>query len=240
MKQLLLISSSKTHGTKFLEHASEAIKKHLQRVRRVTFVPFALANRDAYARLAKSAFQEMGFEMESLHATDDSHGMLGESEAVFIGGGNTFRLLKTLYDLNLLDPLRQRIVGGMPYMGSSAGTNITGPTIRTTNDMPIVQPPSFEALGVVPFQINPHFIDPDINSTHQGESRETRLNEYHEENTLPVLGIREGCWLEIVGDEGWVRGSQGAVLFEANRPRRELPVEESIQFLLTSVTQGST
>ena len=231
MKRLLLISSSRTHGTGFLEHAELAIKQHLSGVSRVTFVPYALANRDAYARLAEKTFRQFGFEMNSLHQTSDPVGMVEESEALFTGGGNTFRLLKTLYDNRLIDSIRQRVLTGLPYMGSSAGTNITCPTIRTTNDMPIVEPPGFAALDLIPFQINPHFLDADPDSTHQGESRETRLNEYLEENETPVLGIREGCWLRIEGDSGTVEGTHGAVLFRRDQPCQQMSTGDSLNEL---------
>lgn len=228
MKKLLLISSSRTHGTGFLEHAEAAIKQHLTGVSRVTFVPYALANREAYARLAEKTLRQFGFELNSLHQTVDPVSMVHEAEAIFTGGGNTFRLLKTLYEHKLIEPIRQRVIGGAPYMGSSAGTNITSPTIRTTNDMPIVEPPGFAALNLIPFQINPHFLDADPDSKHQGETRETRLREYLEENETPVLGIREGCWLKIEGESGTVQGSHGAVLFRRDQPSCEMKTGDSL------------
>ena len=231
MKQLLLISSSRTHGTGFLEHAESAIQNHLVGISKVTFIPFALANQDAYARLAEKAFRQFGFAMESLHESDDPVATVRGAEAIFTGGGNTFRLLKTLYDKNLIDPIRERVLSGMPYMGSSAGTNITCPTIRTTNDMPIVEPPGFAALNLVPFQINPHYLDADPDSTHQGETRATRLKEYLEENATPVIGIREGCWLKIQGESGEVQGTHGAILFQQGQPEQELVSGDSIDQL---------
>lgn len=233
MKKLLLISSSRTHGTGFLEHAEAAVKEHLTGVSRVTFVPFALANRDAYARLAEKTFRQFGFEMNSLHATDDPVSMVHDAEAIFTGGGNTFRLLKTLYDMQLIGPVREAVLNGTPYMGSSAGTNITCPTIRTTNDMPIVEPPGFAALNLIPFQINPHYLDADPDSTHQGETRATRLKEYLEENDVPVLGIREGCWLKIHGSSGTVEGTRGGLLFQRDLTK-EVATGDSIDDLLQS------
>jgi dipeptidase E len=140
---------------------------------------------------------------------------------VFIGGGNTFRLLKALYDHDLLGVIRERVSRGMPYIGSSAGSNIAAPTIRTTNDMPIVQPPSFDALGLVSFQINPHYLDPDPNSTHKGETREERIIQFLEENETPVVGIREGAMLRIENGKTQLRGSTGARIFR----RGHEPVE---------------
>ena len=155
-RQLLLISNSTLHGSGFLDHAESEIHDFLGAVKRVTFVPFALQDLDGYASKTKSRLQAMGFDSDSLHAASDKHQAVNDAEAIFIGGGNTFRLLKTLYDFDPLSVIRRRVDAGMLYMGSSAGSNVAAPTIRTTNDMPIVEPPSFEALGLVPFQINPH------------------------------------------------------------------------------------
>jgi len=155
----------------------------------------------------------MGYELTSIHTAANPAQAVQETEAMFIGGGNTFRLLKTLYDFDLLDVIRDRVDAGMPYIGSSAGSNMACPTIRTTNDMPIVQPPSFNALGLVTFQINPHYLDPDPNSKHMGETREERINQFHEENETPVVGLREGAMLRIENDETILRGSTGARIF---------------------------
>jgi dipeptidase E len=231
-RRLLLISSSRTHGTSFLEHCREAIIAHFSGIERVVFVPYALSNRDAYARLCRAAFEPMGFKVDSLHDSSDPVTTIANAQALFTGGGNTFRLLATLYELNLIVPLRQAILGGTPYMGSSAGTNIVCPTIQTTNDMPIVEPPSFTALNAIPFQINPHFIDADPGSTHQGETREKRLSEYLEENETPVLGIREGCWLNIDGSKGSVNGRSGAVLFQRNQPPQAIESGGRLDHLL--------
>ncbi len=232
MRQLLLISSSRTYGSGFLEHAAEAIQMHLGDTSRVLFVPFALFNRDAYARLAAKSFRDIGFEMDSLHTLDDPVRAVQQAEAIFVGGGNTFRLLNSLYEMQLIQPIRDAVAGGAKYMGSSAGTNITCPTICTTNDMPIVEPPTFEALNLIPFQINPHYLDADPHSRHQGESREARIAEYLEENTRPVLGIREGSWLKIENDFGELQGSNGAVLFQRDQSPRQLNSGESISYLL--------
>ena len=156
----------------------------------------------------------MGIELDSIHEADDPKRAVEHAQAMFIGGGNTFRLLKTLYELDLLDTMRQRAESGMPYMGASAGSNVAGLTIRTTNDMPIVQPPSFNALGLVPFQINPHYIDTDPSSTHMGETREQRLREYLEENTVPVVAIREAAMLHVKGGVVTLKGKARARIFK--------------------------
>lgn len=153
---------------------------------------------------------------------------LAAADAVFIGGGNSFRLLSALYRTGLRDAVRGAVRAGLPYMGASAGTNMAAPTLRTTNDMPIVQPPSFEALGLVPFQINPHYLDPDPDSTHKGETREERLTEFLEENDVPVLGLREGSWLRLEGEAARVDGA---------RPARELAVGTDVSYLLTTAAR---
>jgi len=210
---ILLISNSTLHGSGYLDHAESEIRSFLGDVKHVLFVPYALFDRDKYAATAQQRFQKMGYELTSVHVAEDPVAAVNETEAVFIGGGNTFRLLKTLYDFNLLDPIRERVSNGMPYIGSSAGSNVAAPTIKTTNDMPIVQPPSFKALGLVSFQINPHYLDPDPNSKHMGETREERIMQFLEENDTPVVGLREGAMLRIDDGEIILRGSSGARIF---------------------------
>jgi dipeptidase E len=212
-KRILLISNSTLFGSGYLDHAAAEIQDFLRDLKRVLFVPYALHDRDDYAATAAERFQRMGYESTSIHALSDPVKAINETEAIFIGGGNTFRLLKALYDFDLLAPMRRRVEEGMPYIGSSAGSNVAAPTIKTTNDMPIVEPPSFAALGLVPFQINPHFLDPDPNSRHMGETRETRLLQFLEENETPVAGLREGAMIRIDQGEMTLKGSTGARIF---------------------------
>ena len=212
-KRLLLISNSTLYGSGYLDHAESEIRSFLGDVQRVLFVPYALFDRDKYAATAQQRFQKMGYELTSVHTAGNPVAAVNETDAVFIGGGNTFRLLKALYDFDLIDAIRDRVSNGMPYIGSSAGSNVAAPTIRTTNDMPIVQPPSFDALGLVSFQINPHYLDPDPNSKHMGETREERLKQFLEENDTPVVGLREGAMLRIENGETILRGSTGARIF---------------------------
>ena len=215
--KLLLISSSLVHGYGYLDHAEQELKRLLAAVKTVAFVPFAQHDHEGYTGSVRERMRAMGFDVTQVHDRDD----VARAEAMFIGGGNTFRLLHHLYERDLLDVIRTRVKRGMPYAGSSAGTNVATPSIRTTNDMPIVYPPSFDALGLVPFQINSHYLDPDPNSTHHGETREQRIREFHEENNTPVVGLREGSMLDVRDDVVTLVGSKPARIFR----RGEEPVE---------------
>jgi dipeptidase E len=212
--RLLLLSNSTASGRKYLEHALDALAEALTDVRRLLFVPFALADHDSYTAQVTEALSPLGVEVVGAHQGDPVE-LLDSAQAVFVGGGNTFRLLRALYALGLPAPMRDRVTDGTVYIGSSAGTNVACPTIRTTNDMPIVEPPSFAALGLVPFQINPHYLDPVSGDTHMGETREERITQFLEENDVPVLGLREGTWLSCVGSSVTLGGSAaGARLFQ--------------------------
>ncbi|MCH2180515.1 MAG: dipeptidase PepE, partial [Mariniblastus sp.] len=165
MARLLLLSSSRVHPTGFLEHCRDRIAEHFSGCQELTFIPYALADHEKYESVVQEALEPLGIQVRSIHHAADPILAIESAQAIFTGGGNTFRLLKTLYDQQLIDPLRTRVQQAhIPYMGSSAGTNLAGPTIRTTNDMPIVEPPSFQALHLVPFQINPHYLDANPNS----------------------------------------------------------------------------
>src|SRR5687767_254160 len=185
-KRLLLISNSTLHGSDYLDHAEEQIRAALGSSKRVLFVPFALHDRDGYATQARKRFEAMGYELDSVHQAADAKAAVNRAEAIFIGGGNTFRLLHNLYEAEIIPAMRARVNEGMLYIGSSAGAVVASPTIKTTNDMPIVEPRSFESLGLINFQINAHYLDPDPNSTHMGETRELRVNQFLEENDTPV------------------------------------------------------
>lgn len=212
-KRLLLISNSTLYGSGYLDHAEGEIRDFLGSIKRVLFIPYALFDRDAYASLARQRFSAMGYELQSAHEVRDARQAVNDSEVVFIGGGNTFRLLKALYDFDVVIAIRSRVMEGMPYIGSSAGSNVACPTIKTTKDMPIVQPPSFDALGLIDFQISPHFLDPDPNSTHMGETQEERILQFLEENSTPVAGLREGAMLRVEEGSIELRGVSGARIF---------------------------
>jgi len=233
-RRLLLISNSTLHGSGYLDHAESEIRDFLAELNHVLFVPFALLDRDKYTATARARFQKMGYELTSIHSAANPAQAVKETDAMFIGGGNTFRLLKALYDFDLLDVIRERVDAGMPYIGSSAGSNMACPTIRTTNDMPIVQPASFNALGLVPFQINPHYLDPDPNSRHMGETREERIIQFLEENETPVVGLREGAMLRIENGEIILRGSTGARIFRRGFEPLEFTPGAKLNELLSS------
>jgi len=232
-KRLLLLSTSEVYGSEYLDHAEAEIRNFLGPVGRVLFVPFASADREGYAAKTRERFRAMGYGLESLHEASDKRQAVIEAEAIFIGGGNTFRLLKTLYEFELLPVIRARVENGLPYIGSSAGSNVAAPTIKTTNDMPIVEPPSFNALGLVPFQINPHYLDPVPGSTHMGETREERLLQYLEENDTPVVGLREGARLRVEVGSIILKGSTGARIFRKGEPPVEVLPGSNLNELLS-------
>jgi dipeptidase E len=216
--RLLLISSSLVHGYGYLDHAEPELRRLLSGVKSVAFVPFAQQDHEGYTSTVRQRFGAMDLEVTQVRDRGD----VERAEAIFIGGGNTFRLLNAVYERALLDAIRARVKSGTPYIGSSAGTNVATPSIRTTNDMPILYPPSFDALGLVPFQINPHYLDVDPNSTHHGETREQRIREFHEENTTPVVGLREGSMLDVQDDVVTLVGSKPARIFRHGQEPFEL------------------
>jgi dipeptidase E len=212
--RLLLISSSNVHGYGFLDHPEPEMRAFLGGGQRVAFVPFAFHDHDAYTARVRERLGRMDLDVIPIADLD-------RADAIFVGGGNTFRLLKALYERDLLGTIRDRIRAGLPYLGSSAGTVIAAPSMKTTNDMPIVEPPSFAALGLVTFQINPHYLDPDPQSTHKGETRADRIREFLEENEAPVVGLREGSILRVEDETTTLLGSKAARVFR----RGEEPVE---------------
>lgn len=230
--RLLLISNSTMHGGAYLEHCGAEIRDFLGARKRVLFVPYALHDHDGYTARARSAFTALGHELFSVHEHNHAPKALESADAVFIGGGNTFRLLSALYHYRLLPAIQARAAAGTPYLGSSAGTNVATLSIRTTNDMPIVQPPTFTALQLVPFQINPHYLDPEPGSTHMGETREERIRQFHEEHAVPVLGLREGCMLRVEGDRMELRGTTRARLFRRGSTPEEFTPPCDLSFLL--------
>ncbi len=230
--QLLLISNSTQYGGGYLDHCSEAIGHFLESRIRVLFVPFAIADWEAYTAQVRHRLKQQRLEVRGVQEWEDPRAALEWAEAVFIGGGNTFRLLDQLYRSGWLERVREAVRAGRPYIGSSAGSNVACPTIKTTNDMPIVYPPSFDALGLVSFQINPHYLDPAPQSRHQGETRAQRIGEFHEIHDVPVLGLREGCWLRREGPRLELGGTTPARLFRKGMDPEEYPPGSDLSFLL--------
>ena len=225
MKNLILASTSTLHGQEYLEYLLPELRNHFSNCKEILFIPFARPggiSHDGYTALAAKAFEKIDLKVKGIHEFDDAAEAVARAEGIFTGGGNTFLLVKQLYAHELLTPLKNAIFDGAPYLGTSAGTNIGGLTMKTTNDMPIVYPPSFNTLGFVPFNINPHYLDPDPDSTHKGETRETRIREFHQFNNQPVVGLREGSWLEVKGENIRLHGTHSARIFEAGREAYEL------------------
>jgi len=232
--KVLMISTSKIHGSDYMEYLLDEVEDFLGETRELLFIPYARPGGisfDDYTSYPAKALAVKGIEVKGIHEFEDPKEAIAKAQAIFVGGGNTFLLTKTLYELELIEALRAAVVKGIPYMGSSAGSNLTGLTIGTTNDMPIVYPPSFEALALMPFNINPHYLDPDPNSKHQGESRATRINEFHFQNSQAVIGLREGSWLRLENGKLELKGPHTAPLFEAQKEMREIP-QGDVSFLL--------
>jgi dipeptidase E len=231
--RLLLISNSTGHGEEYLDHCMGEILDFLGSVDQVAFLPFALQDEAAHGRRAAHRFAAEGIRAKTVRTGAAGNRLVERSPAVFVGGGNTFRLLRSLQENGLIHILRHRVEEGMIYLGASAGSNVAAPTIKTTNDMPIVEPISFEALGLVPFQINPHYLDPDPGSIHMGETREQRLAEYLEENTVPVVAIREGSWIRVEGQKVTLGGRNGARIFRRGVDPEEREPGSSLADLLS-------
>ena len=234
-RKLLLISNSTLHGSGYLDHCADEIKKFLGDRKRILFVPYARPSgmtHYEYTRIAKDRFQKMGISLAGIQEYSDVKEAVKKAEAIFIGGGNTFVLISSLYKSGIIDDIRKKISEGIPYIGTSAGSNVACKSIKTTNDMPIMHPPSFEALNLVPFNINPHYLDPDPNSKHMGETRETRIKEFHFYNDEYVVGLREGAILHIVDDEITLKGKTGARIFKNNQEAKEYKTGDSLDFLL--------
>lgn len=213
----IIASTSTIHGSGYLEYLKPVLIKHFKHVTSILFIPYARPSgltHDEYTGKAKEGLSFLKGEVKGIHAFEDPIQAIKTADAIFVGGGNTFLLVKTLHDLELMDALRQKILSGTPYLGTSAGSNICGPNMQTTNDMPIVMPKSFNTLGVIPFNINAHYIEPDPKSTHKGETRKTRIKEFQMFNDINVLGLKEGSWLEAKGDRITLRGDLEAVWFE--------------------------
>ncbi|MDA9002381.1 dipeptidase PepE [Flavobacteriaceae bacterium] len=234
MKQILIASTSTVHGSGYLEYLLDSLKVHFKNANTVLFIPYArpggISHQD-YTEIVRIAFSKINKAVKGIHEFDNPKDAIKSAEAIFTGGGNTFVLVNQLYKNNLMSELRSTIESGTPYLGTSAGSNICGLTIGTSNDMPIMYPPNFNTLGLIPFNINPHYLDPEPGSTHMGETRETRIIEFHEFNSQPVIGLREGSYLEIKGSKIVLMGPLKARVFEKNRQPYELETMSDLSSL---------
>lgn len=232
--RLLLISNSTNAGEEYLKYPIEEIGKFFSCVNEALFIPYAAVtfSYDEYAEKVQKRFNDIDIKVRSIHSEADPVQAIRNAEAIVVGGGNTFALIKKMQEQGLLEPLRERIADGLPYVGWSAGSNITCPTIRTTNDMPILEPISFDAIGVVKFQINPHYLDANPEG-HAGETREQRIEEFIAANRdIYVAGLREGCMLHVEGDKMKLKGPKTLRIFKYGEKPRELSAGDDLSFLM--------
>jgi len=225
-RRLLLVSSSRCHPHKYLDHCEAEMRRLFAGVREIVFVPYARPagnTHEQYTAVARGRFEQMGFGLRGVHEFADPRAAVAAAEGVFIGGGNTFVLLRDLYEHDLVARLQERIAAGMPYAGTSAGSNVAGVSIGTSNDMPIVHPPSYAALGIVPFNINPHYPHRPPDITHKGETREDRIREFHFFNTQPVVALHEDGMLRIDDAEITLVGQRNALVFRPGQDAEAIP-----------------
>ena len=232
MKNMIIASTSTLYGERFLEYLIPDLKLLFESVDRLLFIPYARPggiSYDGYTKLVKDGLEELPLVVSGIHEFSDPIKAIESAQAIFVGGGNTFVLMNTLVKEGVMATLKRVVENGKPYLGTSAGTNIVGPSIKTTNDMPIVHPSAMLSLNLVPFNINPHYLDPVPESTHKGETRETRIKEFHKYNHEKVIGLREGSWIAVEGETMRLKGMHTARIFQKN----ELPFEfESGQDLM--------
>lgn len=234
-RNLLLVSNSTLHGSGYLDHCADEIQKFLGDRKTILFIPYARPGgltHDEYTKIAGERFEKLGIKLTGIHEYSKPKESVKNAEAIFIGGGNTFVLLNSLYKSEAIDDIRRKTSEGIPYIGTSAGSNVACRSIKTTNDMPIIYPPSFEGLNLVPFNLNPHYLDPDPSSKHMGETRETRIKEFHFYNDEYVVGLREGAMLLIVDNKITLKGTTGARIFKNKEEAKEYNPGSSLDFLL--------
>ena len=234
MKKLLLASTSTLHGGTYLSYLQEELYHFFNKIDEILFIPYARPSGisyNQYTEIAQKGFSRIGKKIVGIHTFDNQQEAIIQAQAIFTGGGNTFLLVNELYQSQLIDIMKDTINKGTPYMGTSAGSNIAGQTMQTTNDMPIIYPPSFQTLELVPFNLNPHYLDPDPKSTHNGETRETRIKEFHTLNNIPVVGLREGSWLLIDNEHITLKGNLTARIFEKEKTPYEWDGKTNLSFI---------
>jgi dipeptidase E len=233
MKRLIIASTSTLYNGNYLDYILPELNTFFKNVNTLLFIPFARPGgitHDDYTTKVQEVFNQIDIKVEGLHTKTNKSEAILNAEAIFTGGGNTFVLLNNLYKQNCIDALQKSINNGTPYLGTSAGSNICGQNIKTTNDMPIIYPPSFDALELINFNINPHYLDPNPDSEHMGETRETRIKEFHSQNKTPVIGLREGSWLYVKGDNITLKGALSARIFEKDKTAYEVETESKLKF----------
>jgi len=233
MKNLILASTSTIYGASYLEYLLPDLAIHFKNCKSILFLPYARPggiSHNEYTQFVRLAFAKINIEIKGIHEFDNPIVAIEKAEGIFTGGGNTFLLVTQLYENNIMSVLENTLKNGTPYLGTSAGCNICGLTMQTTNDMPIIYPPSFKTLGLVPFNLNPHYLDAQLQSKHMGETRETRIAEFHQFNSQPVLGLREGSWLEVKGNSITLRGALSARLFRKDQTPIELETNCELNF----------
>ncbi len=234
MKKMIIASTSTLHGGNYLEYLLPTLEIHFKDCDELLFIPYARPggiSHEDYTATVRVAFAKINKVVKGLHEFENPVNAIENAQGIFIGGGNTFLLVTQLYQNQVMERLKQVIENGTPYLGSSAGSNIAGLSMQTTNDMPIIYPPSFKTLGLLPFNLNPHYLDADLQSKHMGETRETRIKEFHAFNEIPVLGLREGSWLEVIGFEIMLKGNLSARLFRKNEMPLELDAESDLSWI---------
>lgn len=233
MKNIVLASTSTLYGEAYLAYLQPVIKELFAAAGEVIFVPYARPggiSHDEYTANAAKVFAEAGIILRGLHTFDNPAEALRVGKGFFTGGGNTFLLVKQLHELGVMQVLAEEVSNGKPYLGTSAGSNIGGVNMQTTNDMPIVYPPSFTTMGLVPFNLNPHYLDPIPELPHMGETRETRIKEFHTQQVVPVVGLREGGWIRVKDTRVTLEGVPAARIFLPGKPAYELKSGVEIVF----------
>jgi len=234
VKNLIIASTSTLFGGSYLEYVLPELQNHFKNCKTLLFIPYARPNgisHEDYTNKVAVVFKTINIEVKGIHEFENPKEALIHSEGIFVGGGNTFLLVAQLHNQGLMDVMATCVKNGIPYLGTSAGSNITGLTMQTTNDMPIVYPPSFKTVGAIPFNLNPHFLDSDAKSGHMGETRETRIAEFHQFNVIPVLGLREGSWLDVKGEAIVLKGSLSAKLFRQDQEAIEIESGSDLSWL---------
>jgi len=234
MKKMIIASTSTIYGSEYLDYILPELSNFFKGIKEVLFIPYARPSGiayDDYTKIAKDVFSKIGIQINGIHEFENPVKAVKNAKAIFTGGGNTFVLVNILYKNELISAIKDAVENGVLYFGTSAGSNICGVNMKTTNDMPIVYPRNFKTLGLIPFNINPHYLDRDLNSKHKGETRETRIKEFHTYNDIPVIGLREGSWLLVHNEKIILKGILNAMFFQKEKSAIEIIPETDFNLL---------